>query len=134
MSLAFFDTNVLVYCFAKADHRMARAQSLLDTGGAISVQCLNEFTSVAIRKLGMTWHEIYEALDLIGSMCRPILPVDIDLHRMGILIAEEKQLSVYDGMIVAAARTAGCDILYSEDMHHGLVIDGVLTITNPFRE
>jgi predicted nucleic acid-binding protein len=34
-------------------------------------------------------------------------------------------------MIVAAAQLAGCSTLYSEDMHHGLVIDR-LTIRNPY--
>ena len=33
-------------------------------------------------------------------------------------------------VIVAAAVLAGCKVLYSEDMHDGLVIDGV-KITNP---
>ncbi len=42
--------------------------------------------------------------------------------------AEKYRLSIYDGMIVAAALTAGCDILYSEDMHHGLKVDGQLRI------
>jgi predicted nucleic acid-binding protein len=40
-------------------------------------------------------------------------------------------MNVYDGMIVAAAQLAGCRVLYSEDMHDGLVIDR-LTIRNPF--
>jgi predicted nucleic acid-binding protein len=35
-------------------------------------------------------------------------------------------------MIAAAAVIAGCDILYSEDMHHGLVINGRVRIVNPF--
>ena len=34
-------------------------------------------------------------------------------------------------MIVA---TAGCDTLYSEDMHHGLRIERQLTIIDPFRD
>ena len=35
-------------------------------------------------------------------------------------------------MIVAAALEAGCDTLYSEDMHHGLVVDGRLSVVNSF--
>jgi len=35
-------------------------------------------------------------------------------------------------MIVAAAVESGCDVLYSEDMHHGLVVAGRLRIENPF--
>jgi predicted nucleic acid-binding protein len=35
-------------------------------------------------------------------------------------------------MIVAAALLAGCDTLYTEDMHPGLVIENRLRIVNPF--
>ena len=41
--------------------------------------------------------------------------------------------SVYDSMIVGAALEAGCDTLWSEDMHHGLLVEGRLRILNPFR-
>jgi predicted nucleic acid-binding protein len=51
---------------------------------------------------------------------------------LGLALAERCKLSVHDGMIVAAAQLAGCTILYSEDMHDGLVIDR-LTIRNPYR-
>lgn len=132
MSRAFFDSNVLLYGYAFADPRSTRAQAILEKGGAISVQCLNEFASVARRKLDMRFDHIGEALSIVTALCHPVVPIDIDLHRLGIMIANEKRLSVYDGMIVAAALTADCDTLYSEDMQHGLVIDGRLRIVNPF--
>ncbi|RHW17810.1 PIN domain-containing protein [Sphingomonas gilva] len=132
MRRAFFDSNVLLYGYAFADPRSLRAQAILEEGGAISVQCLNEFASVARRKLGMGFDRIGEALSIVTGLCHPILPLDTDLHRLGLMIADEKRLSVYDGMIVAAAFMADCDILYSEDMQHGLVIDGRLRIVNPF--
>lgn len=56
----------------------------------------------------------------------------IETHALGLGLCQRYQLSVYDAMIVAAAQLGGCTTLYSEDMHHGLVIDG-LTITDPFR-
>lgn len=39
---------------------------------------------------------------------------------------------LFDAVVVAAALEAGCEILYSEDMHHTLLVNGFLTITNPF--
>ena len=53
-----------------------------------------------------------------------IVPLTLETHERGLDLAERYQLSVYDGMIVAAALLAGCTTLYSEDMHDGLVIDG----------
>jgi predicted nucleic acid-binding protein len=47
-------------------------------------------------------------------------------------IAERYGFSVYDSMIIAAAKGAGCTTLFSEDLQHRQVIDGTLTIRNPF--
>jgi predicted nucleic acid-binding protein len=49
-------------------------------------------------------------------------------------VAERYGLSVYDGLIVAAALLSQCDTLYSEDMQHRLLIDGQLRIHNPFAD
>ncbi|GAA0673343.1 putative nucleic acid-binding protein [Sphingomonas insulae] len=131
MSRVFFDSNVLVYAFS-ADARSPVAYALLDRGGVVSVQSLNELTNVLLRKQKMTWIEVRRAIDLVLTRCPSIVVLDLDTHRLGVAMAERHTLSVYDGMIVAAALTADCDILYSEDMHAGLVIDGRLTIVNPF--
>ena len=37
-----------------------------------------------------------------------------------------------DSLIIAAALAADCNILYTEDMQHGQVINGKLTLLNPF--
>ena len=43
---ALLDTNVLIYALVENDPRSAKAEELLAAGGIISVQILNEFTSV----------------------------------------------------------------------------------------
>lgn len=135
MSVVFFDTSVLLYTVKQSgDPRTAIARDLLSTGGAISVQCLNEFVNVARRKLSMRWEAVLAARDELMTLCDPIIPLDVELHRVGVAIAKSYQLSTYDGFIVAAALSIGCGTLYSEDMRHGLVIDGVLTIENPFAQ
>jgi predicted nucleic acid-binding protein len=60
-----------------------------------------------------------------------VVPVTEETHVLGLALAARYSLSLYDGMIVAAAQLAGCTVLYSEDMHDGLVIDR-LTIRNPY--
>ena len=50
----FFDTNVLLYLLSKDTAKADRAEILLASGGVISVQVLNEFASVASRKLALT--------------------------------------------------------------------------------
>ena len=65
----FFDTNVLLYLLSKDAAKADRAEALLATGGIVSVQVLNEFASVATRKLAMTIPEIREILSTIRAVC-----------------------------------------------------------------
>jgi predicted nucleic acid-binding protein len=128
----FFDTNVLVYVVGQKDHRTAAAEALLAGGGIVSVQVLNELASVARRKLGMTWEEIGEALAAIRTLCPTPVPLTVETHEAGLRIAAQYQLHIYDALVAAAALEAECTTLYSEDLHDGQVIDGRLTIRNPF--
>jgi len=46
-------------------------------------------------------------------------------------IKDKRGFSYWDIAIIAAALSAGCTILYSEDMQHGAMIEN-LRIHNPF--
>lgn len=131
MSGSFIDTNVLVYIAGKNPAKADRTEALLAAGGTISVQVLNEFASVARRKMDFSFTEIR---DFLGSVRRfvEVTPVNVETHAIGMELASRHNFSIYDSMIVAAALQAECDILHSEDMQHGRVIDGLLTISNPF--
>jgi predicted nucleic acid-binding protein len=59
-------------------------------------------------------------------------PVTLEAHEAGLRIAERYGFSVYDAMIVASAIEVGCDILWSEDMQGGMVLEEGLRIVNPF--
>lgn len=127
----FLDTNVLVYAFT-TDPRSATAQALLERGCAISVQALNEFATVARRKLGMTWPELRDAIAAIRTLCPTIHPIDIETHTEALRIAERHGYTIFHAMMIAAALRAGSKTLWSEDMQNGIVIDGRLRIANPF--
>jgi predicted nucleic acid-binding protein len=127
----FLDSNVLLYLLSADTAKADAAENLVRSGGRISVQVLNEIANVARRKLSMPWAEIREVLALIRSLC-PAEPITLETHDQGMRVAERYGLSVYDGLIVAAALSAQCRTLYSEDMHDGLLIDRQLRIRNPF--
>jgi len=129
----FLDTNVLIYAVAKNDPRVTQAEALLASGGTISVQSLNEFVSVARRKLGMPWKEIKEFLDLICILCPKPVPISLDTHRLALAIAEKYGYSIYDSLVASAALEAGCKTLYSEGLQDGQIINRQLTVRNPFR-
>jgi predicted nucleic acid-binding protein len=79
----------------------------------------------------MSWQETHEVLFVFRGLLQ-VIPVDLSVHELGLSLAERHSLSIYDSMIVAAALGSGCETLYSEDMHHGMLVDGRLTIVNPF--
>ncbi len=128
---AFIDTNILIYLLSADAQKADRAEGILRAGGLISVQVLNEFTNVARRKLKLPWREVHDFSLLIRSLC-PVEPLTLDTYHKGCLLAERYGLSVYDAMIAASALIGGCDILYSEDLQDGLLIDGQLSVRNPF--
>lgn len=128
----FLDTNVLIYAIAEQDRRGARAEALLASGGRISVQGLNEFVSVARRKMGMSWKDIAEAVEAILVLCPSPIPISLEIHRLARGIAERYGYGMYDALVLAAALQARSKILYSEDFQDGQIIEGKLTIRNPF--
>lgn len=127
----FFDSNTLLYSAGSDLAKAKRSDVLLARGGWVSVQVLNEIASVSQRKMHHDWRQTHDLLTLVRTLTQ-VTDLSVELHERGLELAERYLLSVYDAMIVAAALETGCDTLYSEDMHHGLVVDGRLTIVNPF--
>jgi predicted nucleic acid-binding protein len=74
---------------------------------------------------------VHDTLAAIRAACE-VVPLSVELHDDGLRIAERYGFSIYDSMIIAAAATSDCDILYSEDLQDKQVI-GQVTIHNPFK-
>jgi predicted nucleic acid-binding protein len=127
----FFDTNVLLYLLSSDTGRADKAEELVSEGGRISVQVLNEFASIATRKLGMSHTEVREVLASIRAPCT-VEALTVEIHDLGLQLAERYLLSIYDATIVASALSSGCRTLLSEDMQAGQIIEGKLRIDNPF--
>ncbi|MGA3400485.1 MAG: PIN domain-containing protein [Acetobacteraceae bacterium] len=128
----FLDSNVLIYAALQPDARSDAARALLARRGTISVQVLNEFANVAHRKLRRSWEEIAQALAGIRVLCLPPLPITAALHEAAVGVAARTGYQFYDALIIASALDAGCTTLFSEDLQDGQVIEGRLTIRNPF--
>jgi len=129
---SFFDTNVLVHVASGDAAKADRAEQIIDTGGFISVQVLNELANVARRKMQMSWPEIHRLLSTVRGLLT-VQPLTLETHETGMALAERYDFSTYDAMIAAAALQAGCDRLWSEDMQDGMQLREGLTIVNPFR-
>jgi predicted nucleic acid-binding protein len=133
---AFIDTNVLVYAVDDADPaKRDRARALLENAGpgdfVLSTQVLSEFYVVATRKLAVPMAEA-DAADAVAQLSAlPVVETDAELVRAAIAVSRDARLSLWDGMIVAAAAAAGCERLLSEDLDDGAVVQSV-RVENPF--
>jgi len=130
MGKPFIDSNVVLYLFSSDTVKADRAESLLQSGGLISVQVLNEVASVCLRKLKMTWEDVDSVLETLKSTCE-VLPVTLASHEKAVGLAKRFQISLYDANIVATAILCGADTLFSEDMQNGMSMESV-TVVNPF--
>ena len=139
MSVDFFDPNVLVYAVdASNPSKQVRARRLVgdalqNDSGRISFQVVQETLNVVIRKFQspLTASDARQFLaDVLVPLWR-VMPTQ-QLYERALDIHVRYQFHFYDALIVAAALTAGCTRLYSEDLQHGQQIEG-LTVENPFR-
>ena len=127
---AFFDTNVLLYLLSGDAAKANRAEQIIASGGVVSVQVLNEFAAVGVRKLALRIRDIREILSVVRAVCN-VTPVDLETHDLGLDLAERHRFSIYDALIVAAALRARCTVLHTEDLQDNQKIER-LTIRNPF--
>jgi len=79
----------------------------------------------------LSWDDIAEALDAVKTLCPSPLPLALATHDAALRLAGAHRFHIDDALIVAAALESEC-AKYSEDLHAGQVIDGQLTIRNPF--
>lgn len=131
MTAAFADTNIVIYAEGADVRKAQRAMAILEPGPVISSQVVTETINVLTRKYGFALAEAHDVASSLLDLCE-VVPVGAQTVREAMRLAARYQLSHWDSVIVAAAHLAGCETLYSEDLQHGQVIDGRLTIVNPF--
>jgi predicted nucleic acid-binding protein len=131
----FVDTNVLIHADDISETvKREKAKELLrqvmrERSGHLSLQVLQEYFDVAIRKLRMDAVAARDGVDLHARMDVVLLDANdllgaIDLHRL-------YGFSIWDALIVRAALISGCRKLYTEDLQAGLRIEQ-LEVLNPF--
>jgi len=135
----FVDSNIFLYAFTEIDdkskkeeiekHTIASEIILKDIN--ISTQVINEVSSNMLRKLKFSNTEVREFIESCYGRYN-IINFSEELFLMAIEVRKKYKISYYDSLIVSAGLKANATTLYSEDMHNGLVVNGCLTIINPF--
>ncbi len=135
-SLIFVDTNVFVYAVDDGEpamRDMARAWRdwLWTTGrGRTSFQVLQEFYHQALRKDPRAREDIRaEVRNLVSWDPEKI---DVSVLFSSWQVQDRYKIPFWDALIIAAARTASCRYLLSEDFQDGQDYQG-LEVVNPFR-
>lgn len=131
-SVVTLDTNVAVYALSTLEKEPVAAK-ILRSCAFLSVQVLNEYAYVGRRKRRDSWDVIEGDLAALRDAVPVIRPIDDKANREALRIGARFQLSMFDALMLAVALDGGARTIYSEDMQHGLVIDGRLTIVDPFR-
>jgi predicted nucleic acid-binding protein len=131
----FLDTNILLYAkiddgsdkHTKCHHLLAVV--LVGSEIVVSTQVLNEYYVNALKKniipaeIQNTVKQFISDFEIV-PLTKELIP---ETHR----ICNRCQFSYWDSNIVAAALEAKCEILYTEDLQDGQIIDNTLTVINP---
>jgi len=130
----FFDTNILFYAHDKdAGVKHERAADLVlrawefEWEPVISIQVLQEL-AVNLQRKNVSLTETRSVVEDY-SLWR-VIENDLDLFQRGMTLIEERSVSLWDAMIVAAALQAKAQELWTEDLNTGEKID-YLHIVNP---
>lgn len=133
---SFLDTNILVYAASydpgQAAKREIAVGLLRDPDDlAVSTQVLQEYYVVVTRKIKPAMTEEQAAASVRSLTKLPVAGIDKGLVLAAIGTSREAKISLWDALIIEAARQAGCTRVLTEDLSHGQVIRGV-RIENPF--
>ena len=135
----FLDTNVFIHHLDSTDsakHATAELivrDALSEENACISFQVVQECLNVVLRKAQVAL-PLDAARSYLDTVLAPLMevPASAALYHRALVVQTRWRFGFYDSLIVAAALSAGCSTLLSEDLQHAQRIEG-LTIVNPFR-
>ena len=135
--LQFVDTNVLIYAHDRsAGVKHDRARALLESlwqeqAGSLSIQVFQEFYVNVTRKVAHPLSPESAAQIIADLSVWHVHQPDTNDILEAIRLQTRLQLSFWDAMILTSARRLGCETVWSEDLSHGQVYEGV-EVRNPF--
>lgn len=127
----FLDTNILLYLLSDDKDKKDVAKKLFKNDHYISIQVLNEFSNVSLKRFKLSIQDTKDIIENISKKSK-IVPYSEKTILSALDLKERYKYQFYDCLILATALENGCNILFSEDMQHGQIIENQLTIINPF--
>jgi predicted nucleic acid-binding protein len=132
MSKYALDTNILIYLYDDiSSYKREIAEGLLENSPMISSLVTSEYLNVSKRLLKLPKLEVFEKCNRVFEFCE-IKPVSQSTLNIAEELIKQYDFQIFDAIIVATSLQENCTILYSEDMHHNLIVENKLKIINPF--
>ena len=130
---AFIDTNVFVYLNTDTEpDKIDKARVVINRYDCVvSTQVANELCNVLTKKFSRKAEEVDEIISVMKAVC-DIVHLTLETTKKALVIHERYGYSFYDALILAAALESNCKYVISEDLQSGQIIEGKLTIINPF--
>ncbi|MDF1547214.1 MAG: PIN domain-containing protein [Bacteroidales bacterium] len=129
----FADSNIWLYALMEGDSakKSIAGGIILRKNVVISVQVVNEISVNLIKKANYTDKEI---LVLLKNLKEKYVISGLNYRNLtqSAEIRIRYKLSFWDSLIISSALQNSCDILYTEDLHQGLIIENTLKVVNPF--
>ena len=126
------DTNILIYLYDDLDERKRNiSESLILDRPLIGSQVISEFLNVTKRLLKLPKNELMDKADKLFRVCEIVSMNQMTITKAKDLIIKY-DFQLFDSLIVASALQANCTVLYSEDLHHNLLVENQLRVINPF--
>ena len=134
MNKIAIDTNILVYLYDANSHDKRHvSERLVASNPIISTQVVSEFINVTRRALKVSKQEVLHKCNSVFNRCQ-IISVDQDVLDHSYYLLKKYDFQIFDSIVISSTLAAGCDTLYSEDFQHRQLIEGKLTIINPYLE
>ena len=125
------DTNILIYMEGNNVAKRSVSEDLLSFAPVIPSQVVTEFLNVTRRLRNISkLQAMNEAAELFAD-CK-IVPIQNSTIDLAIKLIQKYDFQLFDSLVVASTLEADCEILYTEDMQHGLLVNKRLQIINPY--
>jgi len=125
------DTNILIYLEGNDVSKRKIAETLLSFDPVIPTQVISEFINVIRRLRKTSKHQLMAEASALFRHCS-IAQLEKSTLDLAKTLIDGYDFQIFDSIIVASALEADCETLYSEDMHHNLIVHQQLKIINPF--
>ena len=133
--MRFVDSNVWLYAISKSadpNKKLLASQVVASHAVTVSTQVINEVCFNLRRKSGFSEDEVARVIESFYDN-RIVVPVDQASMMKACELRGRYSLSFWDSQLLACALLAGCTTFESEDMADGLLVEGALRISNPFK-